>query len=85
MLSGSLQGRFRRTPISFGRKIQMESLLIDPGSEPEKLVDAAEEHGFEPQAIINTYVHLEHIGDVRNLQSTYSIPFSGSDQSRPRK
>ena len=53
----------------------MESLFIDPGSEPEKLVDAADEHGFEPQAIINTHAHLDHIGAVRNLQSTYSNPF----------
>ena len=78
-------GSFQENAYIIWQENSNKSLFIDPGSEPEKLVDAVDEHEFEPQAIINTYVHLEHIGDVRNLQSTYSIPFSDSDQSRPRK
>jgi len=68
-------GPFQENAYIIWQENSNESLFIDPGSELEKLVDAVEEHGFEPQAIINTHAHLDHIGAVRDLQSTYSIPF----------
>ena len=68
-------GPFQENAYIIWQENSNKSLFIDPGSEPEKLVDAVEEHGFEPQAIINTHAHLDHIGAVRDLQSTYSIPF----------
>ena len=60
-------GPFQENAYIIWQENSNESLFINPGSEPEKLVDAAEEHGFEHQAIINTHAHLDHIGAVRDL------------------
>ena len=60
-------GPFQENAYIIWQENSNKSLFIDPGSEPEKLVDAVEEHGFEPQAIINTHAHLDHIGAVRDL------------------
>ena len=70
-----MTGPFQENAYIIWQENSNKSLFIDPGSDPEKLVDAVEEHGFEPQAIINTHPHLDHIGAVRDLQATYSIPF----------
>jgi len=39
-----------------------EVLIIDPGSEPEKIKDLVERNGLKPKAIVNTHGHIDHIG-----------------------
>ncbi len=41
-------GPFQENAYIIWQENSNESLFIDPGSELEKLVDAVEEHGFEP-------------------------------------
>jgi hydroxyacylglutathione hydrolase len=40
------------------------ALLIDPGDEAPKLQAAMEELGVEPEAILLTHTHFDHIGAV---------------------
>jgi len=58
--------------------IQNESrngILIDPGDEPEKIVQLIAETETTPIAIYNTHAHLDHIGAVKHLQDRYNLPF----------
>ena len=38
-----------------------DCLVIDPGLEPEKIVEHLEHHGLIPAAILNTHGHADHI------------------------
>lgn len=50
-------------------------IFIDPGDEPEKLIQLVEESDTQPVAILNTHAHLDHIGGVKILQDRYNLPF----------
>ena len=42
-----------------------KALLIDPGDEPDKLLEALEELGTTPEAILITHCHFDHVGAVK--------------------
>ena len=46
--------------------------IIDPGYEPEVILDYLEEHGLQPQAILLTHGHFDHVGGVRTIVAEYS-------------
>lgn len=51
-------------------------VLIDPGDEAERWIAQIDELGFQPQMILNTHGHLDHIGAVPELRRRYEIPFA---------
>jgi hydroxyacylglutathione hydrolase len=46
------------------------ALLIDPGEEPQRLLDAAEDLGVQIEAILITHCHFDHIGAVAPVART---------------
>jgi hydroxyacylglutathione hydrolase len=42
-------------------KGRTDCLVIDPGLEPEKIIDYLDEQGLAPAAILNTHGHMDHI------------------------
>lgn len=52
-----------------------KGVCIDPGDEPQLLMELIETHDCKPLAIINTHAHLDHVGGVAELKKAYSIPF----------
>lgn len=40
-------------------------LIVDPGLEPELIIDFCERHALEPEMIVNTHGHADHIGGNR--------------------
>jgi hydroxyacylglutathione hydrolase len=58
--------------------------IIDPGmydkGETEELISYIEKHKLQPQAIINTHAHLDHIFGVQFLIDKYNIPFGVHEQ-----
>ncbi|HMC90478.1 MAG TPA: MBL fold metallo-hydrolase [Gemmataceae bacterium] len=46
-------------------------LVIDPGLEPELILDFLRERGFTPAAILNTHGHADHIGGNRALKEAF--------------
>lgn len=52
-----------------------EVLIIDPGDDPEYIIDHIERRGGKPVAIIATHGHFDHIMAARALQLAYTIPF----------
>lgn len=51
-----------------------ETLVIDPGAEPEKIANYIIENRLKPLAILLTHAHLDHIGAVDVLREQWEIP-----------
>ena len=45
-----------------------ETMVIDPGGEPEKIIDTINVLGGELKYIFLTHCHLDHIGGIKKLQ-----------------
>ena len=45
--------------------------IIDPGYEPETILDFLEEHKLTPAAILLTHGHFDHVGAVRTVAAEY--------------
>jgi glyoxylase-like metal-dependent hydrolase (beta-lactamase superfamily II) len=50
------------------------ALLIDPGDEAHRLQGAMDELGVEPEAILLTHTHFDHIGAVAPLARATAAP-----------
>jgi hydroxyacylglutathione hydrolase len=50
------------------------ALLIDPGDEAQKLLGVMEELGTEPEAILLTHTHFDHIGAVAPIARATGAP-----------
>lgn len=49
-------------------------LIVDPGAEAPKLINAIERLGRKPIAILLTHTHYDHIGAVEAIREKYQIP-----------
>jgi glyoxylase-like metal-dependent hydrolase (beta-lactamase superfamily II) len=50
------------------------AIIIDPGDEPERLLDAARTLGADLQAILLTHCHFDHIGAVAPVAAATGAP-----------
>jgi hydroxyacylglutathione hydrolase len=50
------------------------ALLIDPGDDAQKLQGAMEQLGVEPEAILLTHTHFDHIGAVAPVAAATGAP-----------
>lgn len=66
---------------------QKQCWIVDPGmyGEPEinSLIQYIEDKHLQPQAIINTHGHIDHIFGVKALRDRYNIPFLIHEQENP--
>ncbi len=57
-----------------------ECWIVDPGmydnNETKLFTDYISKNGLQPQAIINTHAHIDHIFGVQPLIDLYNIPFA---------
>ena len=49
-------------------------LIIDPGEEPEKIIQYISGKKLKPKAILLTHAHFDHIGAVDPIREKYSLP-----------
>lgn len=52
-----------------------DAVIVDPGDDAPRIVEAVERMGARPVSIVNTHCHFDHVGAVSALQSRYDIPF----------
>jgi hydroxyacylglutathione hydrolase len=52
----------------------LEGLIIDPGAEPDEIVQEIDEFEITPRAILLTHGHGDHIAAVADLKRIYDIP-----------
>ncbi|HEX6575656.1 MAG TPA: MBL fold metallo-hydrolase [Gemmatimonadaceae bacterium] len=48
--------------------------IVDPGSEPERIIAAVEEMGGNVEAIWITHAHVDHIGAIAPLKRKWNVP-----------
>ena len=48
-----------------------DCLVIDPGTEPEAILEFLTDHGLTPAAILNTHGHADHIAGNADLKAAY--------------
>lgn len=51
-----------------------ESVLIDPGAEPERLIAAAEKSGTVLKAMWITHAHIDHVGAIAGVKRRWEVP-----------
>jgi hydroxyacylglutathione hydrolase len=68
-------GMFQENTFFLRARDRDEVVLIDPGDEPERLIETLESRGWRAVAIVNTHGHIDHVGAVAPLQEQLGIPF----------
>ncbi len=53
-----------------------EAVIIDPGDEPERILETIQELQIVPKYIINTHGHLDHIGAIDAVSAVYPVPLA---------
>jgi len=53
------------------KKDSREALVIDPGLEPELILDCLRQLDLEPVALLNTHGHADHIGGNAVMKQAY--------------
>jgi hydroxyacylglutathione hydrolase len=48
--------------------------IVDPGDEPDKIIQAVEKTGKTPEAIWITHAHLDHIGGIAGIKRRWDVP-----------
>ena len=48
--------------------------IVDPGSEPERIIAEVEKMGCVPEAIWITHAHVDHIGGIAGVKRRWDIP-----------
>ena len=51
-----------------------ETVVVDPGDEPQILLQRLDELQVTPKAILNTHGHLDHVAGNATVQERYGIP-----------
>lgn len=59
-----------------------ETLIIDPGDDPEYISDVISREGLKPILIAATHGHFDHILGVRALQLAFNLPFLINTQDK---
>lgn len=58
--------------------VKNEAILVDPGSDGEKISDYIIKNGFNLKFIILTHAHYDHIGACDHIKSNFKVPiFAG--------
>jgi hydroxyacylglutathione hydrolase len=61
----------------------VRAVMVDPGDEPQRLLDAAEQLGVKIEAILITHCHFDHIGAVAPVAAATGAPVWCPELERP--
>ncbi len=59
----------------FGDDATHEVFVIDPGDEPDRILDTLRRLGARPIAIVNTHGHFDHVQGVDAVRRATGVPF----------
>ncbi|RJQ48012.1 MAG: MBL fold metallo-hydrolase [Nitrospiraceae bacterium] len=45
-----------------------QAIVIDPGDEPDRIVDELKDHGLDAHAVILTHAHFDHVGAAGDIK-----------------
>ena len=50
------------------------AVIVDPGSEGERLVEAIDKSGAKLEAIWITHAHVDHVGAIASVKKRWDVP-----------
>jgi glyoxylase-like metal-dependent hydrolase (beta-lactamase superfamily II) len=53
-----------------------EAVIIDPGDEAERILEAIQDLHLVPKYILNTHGHIDHICAIDEISSVYPVPLA---------
>ncbi|HHS48869.1 MAG TPA: MBL fold metallo-hydrolase, partial [Desulfurella acetivorans] len=53
-----------------------KAIIIDPGSDAEKIISIIENKRLKPQLILNTHYHFDHTGANCDIKDMFNIPIA---------
>jgi glyoxylase-like metal-dependent hydrolase (beta-lactamase superfamily II) len=56
-----------------------EAVIIDPGAEPEKILNRLHDKKWVPVAILLTHGHYDHIEGIAAIKAAFPVPVIGSE------
>lgn len=51
-----------------------DALVIDPGSEGERIISEIDSNNLNVKAILITHYHFDHIGALKDIKERYNVP-----------
>jgi glyoxylase-like metal-dependent hydrolase (beta-lactamase superfamily II) len=57
-----------------------DAVIVDPGGEPDVILDTVAEQDVNPVKILLTHGHLDHVGATETLRTRLDIPVFGPQQ-----
>ena len=76
-------GSFQANCYIFGPEASGEAVIIDPGDEPQTILQAARDLKLTPRLIIATHGHIDHILAAQALCEATGAPFAMHQADRP--
>ncbi len=60
-----------------------EAMIIDPGDEPDRILDLVKEGGVSVKYIVCTHAHFDHVGAIPELKEETGAKIVMHDEERP--
>ena len=61
-------GPFQCNCTILGCEKTKEAVVIDPGDEPERIIEILKNQGLKPKYLLHTHAHLDHVGGTCGVQ-----------------
>lgn len=67
-------GAFQENTYLLVDEARGESVLIDPGAEPDRLISAVDKSGATLKAMWITHAHIDHVGAIAGVKRKWPVP-----------
>src|SRR5215469_7178635 len=69
-------GMFEENCYLYACPLTREAVIIDPGDEAERILEAIQDLKLLPKYILNTHGHIDHICAIDEISSVYPVPLA---------
>jgi hydroxyacylglutathione hydrolase len=61
----------------------LECAIMDPGAQPEKIIQSIAALNLKPVILINTHGHVDHVGANKDIKERYDVPLFMHEADAP--